>query len=161
MPWNAKGASRAGSEEMSRGSDVAEGTLPFGAVLFKVLAGATLETSMMVEDPWVDWGLSSKRSGPFRGLSVRGVDTGEGVGGGRAAFSCRRKDGRNHPSKSREIEGRHSGASTNWRGYRARTLRQSGDRWHGGDGINLVDGVRWGRDDGWIRVFEGDPSVGV
>jgi len=130
-----------------------------GAVLFKVSAGATLETPVVVECSWVGWGLSSKRSGPFGGPSIGGVNVRDGVGGSRAAFSCRRKDGRNHPSESQEIEGGHSRVSTNWRGYGARTLRRSGDRWRGGDGINLVDRVGWGRDNGGICMFKEDPSI--
>ena len=144
---------RAGSGKMSRGSDVTEGALPFRAVLFKVSVGATLETSVVMEDAGMGRGLSSKRSSPFRGLNLRGV------GIGRATFSYRRKDGRNHPSESREIEGGHSGASTKWRGYGARTLRRSGDRWHGGDRINLVDRVGRGGDDGGICMLKEDSPI--
>jgi len=40
-----------------------------------------------------------------------------------------------------------------------RTLHQSGDRWWGGDGVNLVDRVGGGRDNGGVGEFIGDPSV--
>jgi len=62
MSWDTMGTSRAGSGEMSRGSEVAEWALPFGTVLFKVMVGATLEAPMVVESPWMGRGLSSKGS---------------------------------------------------------------------------------------------------
>jgi len=156
-----KGASRAGSGEMSRGRDVAEGTLPQWTVLFEMMAGSTLETLVVVEDARMGRGLSSKGSS-----SVHRVVTTPGRGGWAsdragvgAAVSCRRKDGRNHLSESRKIEGRESGASTKQRGYGARTLHWSGDRWHGGDGIDLVDRVGGRGDDGGIGELEEDSSI--
>ena len=153
-----KGVNRAGSGEMSRGRDVAEGTLPLRTVLFEMTARPTLETSVMVGDPGVDRSLPSKRSGSFCGVSTassRRGWAGDGVWA-RMGFSCCRKDRRNHLSESRKIEGRESGASTKWRGYGVRTLRQSGDRWCG---INLVDGVGGRGNDGGIGEFIGDPSI--
>jgi len=47
------------------------------------------------------------------------------------------------------------------RGYGAGTLRQRGDQRRGRDGVDLVEGVRGGRDDGRIGVFEADPTVGI
>ena len=38
----------ASHREMSRGSDVAESALPLGTVLFKVMAGSTLEATPVV-----------------------------------------------------------------------------------------------------------------
>ena len=146
---------------MSRGRDVAEGTFPKGTILFEMTAGSTLEATMMVEDARMDRSLSSEGSGSVRG-------TGVAVGGeGRtsdgvwvwAVVSRRRKDGRNHLSESFKIEGRESGASTKRRGNGARTLCQSGDRWRGGDGVNLVVRVGGGRDNGGIGVFVGDSSI--
>jgi len=156
-------ASRAGSGEMSRGRDVAEGTFPQWAVLFEMTAGSTLETPVMVEDSGVSRSLSLKRSGSVRGtMAVPGGGSGTGDGSwARVAVSCRRKDGRNHPSESHKIEGRESGASTKRRGYGAGILRRRGDRRRGRDGVNLVDGVRGGRDDGRIGKLEMDPSIGV
>jgi len=77
----------------------------------------------------------------------------------RRGFSSHRKDGQNHPSESRKVEGRHYRMSTNWRGYGARALHLSGDRWYGGDGVNIVTGVRGGRKNGGICGFEGDSLV--
>ena len=143
MSCDTKGASRAGSGEMSRGCDVAEGTLPQQAVLFEMTAGFTLETPVVIEDARMGRGLSPKRSSSFCGAMAASS------GGGRTsngvwvwmAVSCRRKDGQNHLSKSCKIEGRESGVSTKWRGYGARTLCRSGDHRRGGDSVNLVEGV--------------------
>jgi len=63
---DAKGASRAGRGEMSRGCDVAEGTLPQWTVLFEMTAGSTLETPVVVEDAGMGRGLSSKGSSSVR-----------------------------------------------------------------------------------------------
>jgi len=145
---------------MSKGRDVAEGALPQWTVLFEMTAGSTLETPVVIGVARMGRGLSSKGSGSVRVVTTfdRGGWTSDGVGG-RLAVSCRRKDGRNHPSESRKIEGRESGALMKWRGYGARTLRWSGDRWRGGDGINLVGGVGGRGNDGGICMLEEDPSI--
>jgi len=57
-----RGTSRAGSGEMSRGSDVAEGALPLRAILFEMMAGSTLEVPMVVEGSWMGRGLLLKGS---------------------------------------------------------------------------------------------------
>jgi len=88
-------ASRAGSGEMSRGCDVAEGTFPQRTVLFEMTAGSTLETPVVVEDPGMGWSLSSEGSSSVRGAMAASSGR-SGTGDGdvvRAAFSCRRKDG--------------------------------------------------------------------
>jgi len=74
-------ASRAGSGEMSRGCDVAEGALPQGTVLFEMTAGSTLETPVVVEDPRMGWGLSSKGSSSIRG-AMAAANGGSGAGDG-------------------------------------------------------------------------------
>jgi len=126
---------------MSRGRDVAEGTLPQGTILFEMAAGSTLETPMVVEDSRVGRSLSSDGSSSVRGARVAVDGMGRTGNGVRvwAAVSCHRKDGRNHPSESRKIEGRESGASTKRRGNGARTLCRSGDRWCGGDSVDLIN----------------------
>jgi len=88
-------ASRAGSGEMSRGRDVAEGTLPQQTVLFEMTAGSTLETPVMVKGSGMGWGLSSKRSSSDRGtMAAPGGRSGAGDGSWVwVAVSCRRKDG--------------------------------------------------------------------
>jgi len=89
---------------MSRGRDVAEGTLPQWTVLFEMTAGSTLETPVVVGGSRMDGGLSSKGSSPVRGAPDGRSGAGDKVWV-HAAVSCRRKDGRNHPSESRKIEG--------------------------------------------------------
>jgi len=93
VSWDMKGVGRAGSGEMSRGRDAAEGTFSLRTVLFEMTAGSTLETLMVVEGSRVGRGLSSKGSSPtsracaaFRG---RG-GTGDGVWH-RRGVSCHRK----------------------------------------------------------------------
>jgi len=123
--------------------------------------GSTLETPVVVEDTGMSRGLSLKGSSSLRGetaASSGGGRTSDGVWV-RTAVSCHRKNGRNHPSESRKIEGQESGVLTKRRGYRARTLQQSGDRRRDGDGIGLIGGVRGGWDDGRIGKLEGDPSI--
>jgi len=142
---------------------VAEGALPQRAVLFEMTAGSTLETPVVVKGSRMGRGLSSKGSSSIQGVTAAS-DGGSGAGDGSwvgVAVSCRRKDGRNHPSESRKIKGRESGASTKWRGYGAGTLRRRGDWRRGRDGVDLVEGVRGGRDDGRIGVFETDPTVSI
>jgi len=56
---------RTGSGEMSRGSDVAEGTLPLRTVLFKVVVGSTLEATPVVKG-------SGVASTPTRGGELGG-----------------------------------------------------------------------------------------
>jgi len=106
-------ASRAGSGEMSRGCDVAEGTLPQWTVLFEMTAESTLETLVVVENAGVGRGLSLKRSSSVRRVAAPGGGgrTSDGVWV-RAAVSCRRKDGRNHPSESCKVKGGESGVLT-------------------------------------------------
>ena len=147
---------------MSRGRDMAEGTLPEGTILFKVAAGSTLETLMVIKDSRVGRSLSSEGSGSVGGVGVLVMDGMGRAGDGVlvwAAISCCRKDGRNHPSESCKIEGCESGVSMKQRGNGARTLRRSGDCWHGGDGINLVDRVGWGGDDGGVCMLKEDSSI--
>jgi len=154
-------ASRAGSGEMSRGCDVAEGTLPQWTVLLEMMAGSTLETPVVVEGARMGRGLSSKGSSSIQGAMV--ASSGRSGASNEvwvlAAVSCRRKDGRNHPSESRKIEGWESGALAKQRGYGARTLCRSGDCWCGGDGVHLVNRVGGRGDDSGVREFEGDPSI--
>jgi len=157
-----KGASRAGSGEMSRGSDVAEGALPRGTVLFKVMAGSTVETLMVDELPRMSRGLSSKGSSTLGRAGIASCREGRahgGVGNWRGTTSRRRKDRRNHPSESHEIDSGHSGASAKRRGYVARTLRRSGDRWRGRGGVDLVNGVGRGGNDGGVSELKGNPSI--
>jgi len=107
VSWDTTGASRAGSGEMSRGCDVAEGTLPQWTILFEMTAGSTLETSVVIEDARMGRGLSPNGSSSIRGAmaaSSGGGRTSDGVWVW-TAVSCHRKDGRNHPSKFHKIEG--------------------------------------------------------
>ena len=96
MPWDTRGMSRAGSGGMSRGCDMAEGTLPEGTVLFKVAAGATVETAVVIEKSGVDRSLLSGWRSTLRGVFAAttrgGGRVGDRVWGGRTP-SCRRKDG--------------------------------------------------------------------
>jgi len=86
------GTCRAGSGEVSWSSDVAEGTLPLGTILFKVMAGSTLEATPVVKGSWVV-SLVARGGGHREGLA--GDDRG-GSGTGlyldRLSRRCR-KDG--------------------------------------------------------------------
>ena len=62
MSRNGPGAGWASGREMARSSDVAEGALPLGTVLFKVAAGSTLKAVPVVEGPRVA-SLSMRRGG--------------------------------------------------------------------------------------------------
>jgi len=146
---------------MSRGCDVAEGTFPQRTILFEMKAGSTLETPVVIEDSRVSRSLSLEGFSSNRGVCItvdRMGSTGSGDGV-RAAVNCCRKDRQNHPSESREIEGSESRASTKQRGNRARTLRRSGDHWRGRDGVDLVNGISGGGDNGGVGEFVGDPSI--
>jgi len=90
-----KGASRASRGEMSRGRDVAEGTLPEGTILFEMMAGSTLETPVVSKGPMVGRGLLSEGSSSVRRVRVPVNGTGRTGDGVRvwAAVSCHRKDG--------------------------------------------------------------------
>jgi len=94
VPGNLWWARRAGRGEVSRSSDVAEGTFPLGTVLFKVAAGSTLEALVVVKKPWVGRGLLSMGSSPFwrvRVVTNGMVETGNGVQQ-RGFCSSHRKD---------------------------------------------------------------------
>ena len=144
---------------MARGSDVTEGTLPLGAVLFKVVVGSTLEAMPVVKGTWVmcpsGGGGRSGGRGPVGG---RVGSRGRGAWGAARSISCCRKDRQNHPSELHEVIGVKCEASANWRGYGAETLQWSGDHWHGSDGDGrdlLMDrGVNRGRNNGRVHEKE-------
>jgi len=76
---------------MPRGSDIAESTLPLGAVLFKVTAGSTLKAVPVVKSPGM-MSLVSRGGGHGQRLVSDGDGTGIGLGKGRLSRHCR-KDG--------------------------------------------------------------------
>jgi len=85
---------RTREEKVSWSSDMAEGALPLGTVLFKVLAGATLEAAPVVEGPRVASSLS--RESGLRGDATRGCRDGPmgrgGLGLDRLSRRCRKDE---------------------------------------------------------------------